>query len=380
MSSGKNSFSKKFVLPILYPIKKTFSKAKLWTGIKTGLVKTVMIQPYKGFGNSQEIYLLGRVLRDRGIGISNLEDSRWRNFKKMYKRFMSWEIPNVKVKASFQGLEQEVITDEEGYFEINMKSNTPFEINQPWQEVELTLLDRIVKNQGEVKVVGKVFIPSGNVEYGVISDIDDTIVPTGATRLWEMLKTTFLGNAHTRLPFSGVAEFYKAMEKGTDGIESNPFFYVSSSPWNIYDFLTEFLDVHGIPKGPLMLRDIGLSREQFIAGSHSAHKLLQVEKIFEVEKQLQFILVGDSGQEDPEIYLQAIKDFPGRVKKVFIRHVAPEREKSVQKIAEEMETLGVELLLVKDTIEAAEKALEKGWILQADVGVILKGKEEDSNY
>ncbi|PRY89171.1 App1 family protein [Mongoliibacter ruber] len=375
MTKSQKSFSKSIVLPILYGVKRRFSKAKLWVGIKTGIVKSIMILPYKGFGNENEIFLIGRVLKDRGIGISNLDDSRWLNFKKMYKRFMTWEIPRVKVKAMFQGLEQIVSTDDEGYFEVRIQSDLGFEINQPWQEVELELLDQVVKNQKEVKSKALVFIPSGNVEYGVISDIDDTIVPTGATRIWEMLKTTFLGNAHTRLPFAGVGEFYRSLSKGTDGVESNPFFYVSSSPWNLYDFLMEFLEVHGIPKGPLMLRDLGLSREQFFAGSHSEHKLFQVEKIFEIEKQLQFILIGDSGQHDPEIYLQAIKEYPGKVKMVYIRDVLERREKEVLEIAREMEELGVEMILVKDTVEAALHAKEKGWIWEEDVRDIIAEKE-----
>lgn len=376
MKSGHKSFLKKFVLPFLYGFKRRFSKGKLWLGIQTGIVKKIMIQPYKGFGNSNEVYIIGRVLKDRGIGISSLDDSRWLNFKKMYKRFMTWEIPRVRVKATFRGLEQTVLTDDEGYFQIRLKSEIAFQIDSPWQEVNLKLLDEVVSKQEPVKAKALVFIPSGNVEYGVISDIDDTIVPTGATRIWEMLKTTFLGNAHTRLPFAGVGEFYRSLSKGTDGVESNPFFYVSSSPWNIYDFLMEFLDVHGIPKGPLMLRDLGLSREQFFAGSHAEHKLYQVEKIFEIEKQLQFILIGDSGQHDPEIYLQAIKEYPGKVKMVYIRDVLERRAKEVHEIAKEMAGLGVEMILVKDTVEAALHAKGKGWIWEEDVMEIIKGNKE----
>jgi phosphatidate phosphatase APP1 len=368
-----------FTLRSLYGLKFRLSKLVLGIGLKTGLIRTIMIQPYKGFGNTNEIYFVGRVLRDRGIGISNIDDSRWKNFQKMYKRFMSWKIPGVRVQATFLGIDQTVLTDEGGYFEVRMRSNMPFEINSPWQQIQLKLVDQVVRNQAEVKAGNFVFIPSGHVEYGVISDIDDTIVPTGATRLWEMLKTTFLGNAHSRLPFAGVSAFYQAMAKGSDGIESNPFFYVSSSPWNLYDFLMEFLAVHSIPKGPLMLRDLGLSRDQFIAGNHADHKLHQVEKIFEIVKDIPFILIGDSGQHDPEIYLQVIKDYPGRVKMIYIRDVKPARQTDVLRIAAEIRSLGVELMLVEDTLQAAHHALGKGWIRAEDVKDILEAKEEEES-
>jgi phosphatidate phosphatase APP1 len=222
-----------------------------------------------------------------------------------------------------------------------------------------------------------VFLPSEHLEYGIISDIDDTIVPTGATRLWEMIKTTFLGNAYSRIPFPGVSAFYKAMEKGRDEIESNPLFYVSSSPWNLYDFLMEFLEVHHIPKGPLMLRDIGLSREQLIAGSHYAHKLAQVEKIFEFFKDIPFILIGDSGQHDPEIYLQVIADYPGRVKMIYIRDIQISRHAAMEEIQLKMQNFGVEMLLMTDTMDAARHALSKGWILKSDVIDIAETKKED---
>jgi phosphatidate phosphatase APP1 len=222
-----------------------------------------------------------------------------------------------------------------------------------------------------------VFVPSENVEFGVISDIDDTIVPTGATRFWEMLKTTFLGNAQTRVPFPGVAAFYQALSKGLVGHENNPFFYVSSSPWNLYDFLRELMHVHNLPQGPLMLRDIGLSREHFFAGSHTEHKLVQIERIFDIIRDIPFILIGDSGQHDAEIYLQVIRDFPGRVKMVYIRDVDPGSHKKVLKIAGEIEKLRVEMMLITDTVEAARHAVSKGWILEEDIANIAEEKKED---
>ena len=72
----------------------------------------------------------------------------------------------------------------------------------------------------------------------MISDIDDTIVRTGATSLLMMLRVVLLSNAHTRLPFQGVAAFYGALARGASGQDSNPLFYVSSSPWNLYDVLS----------------------------------------------------------------------------------------------------------------------------------------------
>ncbi len=352
------------------------SMAKLWLGKKLGLIRSVMIMPYQGFGNGRELFFLGRVLRDRGIGISQLDDSRWRNFKMMYKRFMTWKIPGVRVEASFEGNNKLATTDAEGYYEFRMELPQPIRGQNPWKKIRLELIDSVVKKQEPPVVYGNVFVPSKLVEYGVISDIDDTVVPTGATKLWEMLKTTFMGNAHTRVPFPGVAAFYQALSKGLVGHENNPFFYVSSSPWNLYDFLRELMNIHNLPQGPLMLRDLGLSREQFFAGSHTAHKLLQIERIFNIIPDIPFILIGDSGQHDAEIYLQVIRDFPGRVKMVYIRDVHPASHKRVQKTAEEIGKLGVEMKLIMDTMEAAHHAVTKGWIKEEEIAHIAEEKKE----
>ncbi len=295
----------------------------------------------------------------------------------MYKRFMTWKISNVRVEASFEGIKKTVATDTEGYFEFRMELPQPIKSDHLWQKVRLELLDTVIQSQKPPVVYCNVFVPSEHVEFGVISDIDDTIVPTGATRVWEMLKTTFLGNAQTRVPFPGVAAFYQALSKGLVGHENNPFFYVSSSPWNLYDFLHEVMNIHMLPQGPLMLRDIGLSREHFFAGSHSEHKLLQIKRIFDIIQDIPFILIGDSGQHDAEIYLQIIKDFPGRVKMVYIRDIDPARHEKVLLTTGEIKKLGVETLLVTDAIEATHHAVSKGWILKEDVAQIVEEKEDD---
>ncbi len=368
---------KKYLLSVLYTIKSWISSSKLLLGKRLGLIQTLMIMPYKGFGNKNEVFFMGRVMRDRGVGFSTLEDTKWQNFGKMYKRFMTWEIPFVRVQATFNGFSLITQTDEEGYFKFNISSGDEYLAEPPELEIRLTLIDSILKIQNKVEALNKVLIVSGGTAYGIISDIDDTIVPTGATRFLEMIKTTFFKNAHSRIPFPGVAAFYHALAKGISGNDNNPLFYVSSSPWNLYDFLNEFMDIHGIPRGPLMLRDIGLSRDYFIAVDHTDHKLMQVERIFKVISDIPFILIGDSGQHDAEIYLQVIKDFPGRVKMVYIRDVDSRKHEKVLKTANEIKSLGVEPLLVKDTVEAARHAVTKGWIAENDLWNVAGEKAEE---
>jgi phosphatidate phosphatase APP1 len=360
-------------LPSLYFVKRQISSLKLWVWIKVGFVKKVLIQPYAGYGNKTQLYLAGRVLADRNILASTPEDRFWRNFGKMRRRFFTIVFPGVELEAEFQGERIQVSTDEEGYFEIRMHVDGR-EVLEGWHSVRLRLLHDLLGRATEVVALGEVYFPAANPDYGIISDIDDTILTTGAARLWEMLKVTFTQNAHTRVPFAGVSEFYDALRKGSDHLLSNPIFYVSSSPWNIYDFLMEFLEAHQIPKGPLMLRDLGLSRDQWIAGPHRDHKLKQIDHILNVYGELSFILIGDSGQEDPQIYLEIVTRYPNRILAVYIRDVS---EADLSTLTLEYLKEGVELILVKDTTDAAAHALAKGWILASDQPKIEAQKQTD---
>ncbi|MGY6560413.1 MAG: App1 family protein [Nitritalea sp.] len=353
---------KTIFLQLLYPLKRGFSTVKLQLGLRFGLIRSLMVMPYKGFGNTEELYFMGRVLRDRGIGLSTIEDSRFRNFRKMYKRFMSWEIPFGTVSAHIGGKTHRTRCDEEGYFAFRVPyAQSP----SPYPHVlslRVQLEDKLLPSQPEVSATAYCYIPGTESRFGIISDIDDTIVPTGATRLWEMLKTTFLGNAHTRLPFGGVAPFYRALSRGHAQEPQHPFFYVSSSPWNLYDFLTEFLEAHRLPLGPLMLRDLGISREQFIAGSHEAHKLQQIDHIFSLHRELDFLLIGDSGQKDAEIYWRVAQRDPKRIKAVYIRHVKAAKTAEMETFRQRFEGLGIPFLLSETTEAAARHAAEAGWI------------------
>jgi len=216
-------------------------------------------------------------------------------------------------------------------------------------------------------VVAPVLVPPASARFGVVSDIDDTVVRTDATQLLRMARTVFLGNARTRLPFPGVAAFYRALEsgpRGSHGIAGNPLFYVSSSPWNFYELLVEFLELQKIPLGPILLRDWGITPEELVPTTHATHKLAAIRRIFATYPELPFILIGDSGQEDPEIYAQVIREFPNRVLAAYIRNVSADeaRRAAVRKLGEELAAEGRTLLLADDTLTAAKHAAANGWI------------------
>jgi phosphatidate phosphatase APP1 len=347
---------------------------------RLSLLGPVMILPYRGFGDNHEIYLRGRVLKDKNIKAPMDNDTTWRNLLSAYKRFHSLEVPGIRVRASFKGTQQEAVTDAEGYFEFQIRPEQPLAPGRAWHEVELELIDPGIRDNEPIRATGHVLTPTLGSDFGVISDVDDTILRTDATSLLRMARLTFLGNARTRLPFEGVAAFYRALQSGPESSLFNPIFYVSSSPWNLYDLLVDFCSIQGIPKGPFLLRDFGIRQAKFLKNGHHAHKTEQIRLIMETCAELPFILIGDSGQHDPEIYLDVIREYPGRILACYIRDVSikTQRDEAVQAIADQAKALGVEMLLVADTAAAAEHAVQRGFIDPDTLPDIYAEKAEDS--
>jgi phosphatidate phosphatase APP1 len=125
-----------------------------------------------------------------------------------------------------------------------------------------------------------------------------------------MIRQTITGSAITRSPFPGAAELYRDLSRDT-----NPVFYVSSSPWNLHSFLDAFLRHRDFPMGPLLLRDLlggAAGREQ---------KAQRIDEILELHPGLPFVLLGDSGEKDPEVYAETVRSHPGRILAVYIREV-----------------------------------------------------------
>jgi phosphatidate phosphatase APP1 len=323
-------------------------------------------------------FVMGRVLIDRGIAESRADDSRWQNLRGVWQRFRSGEIAHAELKVTLPELsgsfEQRIRADEEGH--LAQWLSLP---DAPTDDAGLLTLAYELTEPARtppVRADASVLMPPAEARFGVISDIDDTVLQTGATSLRSLARQVLFGNAHTRLPFEGVAAFYEALSA-----DHKPLFYVSSSPWNLYDVLVEFMELNDIQLGPIMLRDWGVSASELLPTTHGAHKQEAIRQILETYPKLPFILIGDSGQEDPEIYAQVVHDFPGRILGIYIRDIdeAAERRASVQRLAYELRQSGSPLLLTRDTVRAAEHAAAQGWIAPEAVARVTERRDEDAS-
>lgn len=329
-----------------------------------GVDKPIVVANYGGFGREDYLYLKGRVLRDKAISRAE-RDGLLRNVINNFKRFNSREVPGAEVEIHWGDQVFWRTTDAEGYFVVEEQFDAPIALDQTtsnWQEA------KVIVNSvpGQIAVDFHSFAPvqlPSKCEFGIISDIDDTVLQTDVTSKL-MLKAmwhTIVKNAGNRRAFSEVAEFYQALQLGIDGKGENPMFYLSNSPWNLYDLLTDFLSINHLPKGNVLLRDFGLPYEDK-PEDYQGHKVDMLEKILSTYPDIPFILLGDSGEKDTDIYLTVAKKFGHQIQQIYIRDVQHQRRANrIKSLIEKHENIPVRL--IANYQEAKEHAIGKGYII-----------------
>lgn len=262
----------------------------------------------------------------------------------MLTQFASREVPNVNISLEISGYDGSIechnaVTDKEGYvhFSIALTPRRALPETPMWEVVALRWMD-----SGEQHCVeANILAPGTATRLGVISDIDDTVIETGITgsfrsimRNWQRVVATL---PEERVAAPGADAFYSALGGArmlpASSSESTgrhtpathrPFFYVSSSPWNLFSYLVAFINQKKLPLGPLLLRDWGFDRDTLASGSHHQHKIAAIRSILSLYPDMRFVLIGDDTQGDLPAYAEAVKGFPGRIAAIFIRKASGE--------------------------------------------------------
>jgi phosphatidate phosphatase APP1 len=267
------------------------------------------IEPYVGHGGAGDVVVRGRVLDDPPPSEAVEGEGAGAAVRRTLRSFVTDELPGVPLRVTVAGSSVDAVTGTEGYFLTRLHPQSD-KLTRPWTTGSVELAGEYRGLTGPHTTPLEVRVPEPDAKFGIISDIDDTILETGVQRVGQMLRQTFTGSALTRTPFPGAADLYRDLAAGV-----NPVFYVSSSPWNLHTFLVAFLRHRGFPMGPVLLRDLlgtAAGREQ---------KTGRIQEILDLHPRLSFVLIGDSGEKDPEIYADIVRAYPGRILAVYIREV-----------------------------------------------------------
>lgn len=267
------------------------------------------IEPYIGHGGAEGVVVRGRVLDDSPPSAAVEGEGVGAAVRRTLRGFVTHELPGVPLRVSVAGANVEAVTDAEGYF-VTRFNPDPDRLTSPWTSGTVELGGAYRGLTDPHTTPHQVRVPGQNARFGILSDIDDTILETGVQRVGQMIRQTFTGSALTRTPLPGAPDLYRDLAAGV-----NPVFYVSSSPWNLHAFLVAFLRHREFPTGPVLLRDLlgtPAGREQ---------KTSRIREILNVHPQLPFVLIGDSAERDPEIYADIVRAYPGRILAVYIREM-----------------------------------------------------------
>ena len=329
---------------------------------RMGWWENLRVVPYVDLGRPDRFRVRGRVLDDKRTSHEDEGDlTRAESVLLTLRRFESDEVPGATVRVRYGDVALEVETNEDGYFDAAFEPRPAPDPAEPWHEVALELVDPV---DGEpARATARVRLPPPGAEFGVVSDVDDTVLVTGATDKLRFARTVLLNNSTTREVFPGVGALYRALVGGAGGDASNPIVYLSSSPNNLRRQFVGAMRHRGLPDGPLYLKDFGVDPGKFIKGGHHSHKLDRIEDVLAFYPDLPLVLVGDSGQEDPEIYQEAVRRHPGRIRAVLVRDVTDDaRDAAVDHVVRDVRMRGVPMYRVGSTAEAARIAAEIGLI------------------
>jgi phosphatidate phosphatase APP1 len=352
-------------------------------GVVDGLVTLVvllrghrrpLVLPFIGHGSPRRIRIGARVVLGRPDAVPDAipaeepappaakRRSRRAVFLASISRFFTVEIPLASVAVRTPAGSRQLRADSDGYLDAVVE-DPGFEPG--WHDVELTLDDG-------TSATAPVLVVDPRADIALVSDVDDTILETGLTRGLAFLRATLLTETADRAPLPGAAALYRALVAPRDGV-GRPVFYVSTSPWNLHASLLEFIALRAFPLGPLLLTDWGPGHGSLFRIGAREHKTALIHRILEEHPGLNLVLIGDTGQLDPEIYAAIAQAFPDRVRAVYVRRAGPwdtRRGAEVQALAARVTAQGVPMLVVDDSTAIAEHAATIGLLERGAVAAV----------
>jgi phosphatidate phosphatase APP1 len=263
------------------------------------------VTPFPGYGGEDWVRVLGRVLivpPVKPIGTGEYASVRgWRSF-------VSVPVGYAQVSITVAGVRHEVVADRGGVIDTVL----PARLEPGWQTLEMSV-------EGGESVETRVFIVGADVRFGVVSDIDDTVMVTTIPRPLLAAWNSFVVDEHARQPVPGMAVLLERIARDNPGA---PVVYLSTGAWNIAPTLIRFLQRHLFPPGSVLLTDWGPTHDRWFR-SGKDHKSTNLRRLAAEFPHVRWLLIGDDGQHDDAIYTTFASEHPNSVVGVAIRRLSP---------------------------------------------------------
>jgi len=266
--------------------------------------RSATVLPFAGYGGTGWVRVLGRVLivppRRRTENGDYASVRGWRSFVGIPVGFS-------KVRVTICGQTHDVIADRGGVIDTVI----PAELDAGWQSFTMT-------TEGQEPVEGSVFIVGDGVDFGVLSDVDDTVMVTALPRPFVAAWNSFIVDEHARQPVPGMAVLLEQLVRQHPGA---PMVYLSTGAWNVAPTLTRFMSRHLFPSGSMLLTDWGPTHDRWFRSGRD-HKLANLRRLASEFPHVKWLLIGDDGQHDEAIYTDFMQEHPDAVAGVAIRQLS----------------------------------------------------------
>ncbi len=260
--------------------------------------------PYTGYGSTSWIRVLGRVLLISDSYRVSTEPAGARG----WRSFTSVPVAEAVVTVTVDGGSYQVTADNSGIVDVVLE----VDLSPGWHEIGLSAEDSEVAKS-------EVFVVDPSTRFGLVSDIDDTVMVTALPRPMLAAWHTFVVNEHARSSTPGMPVLYERLHALHPDA---PVIYLSTGAWNVAPTLTRFLSRNLYPAGALLLTDWGPTADRFFR-SGQEHKRGNLARLAREFPDVKWLLVGDDGQHDPAIYSEFLSLHPDQVAAVCIRQLTP---------------------------------------------------------
>lgn len=307
------------------------------------------VKVYHGYGHTHNLVLYGHVFKFKAKTTQIFSNNFLVNILHLFRLFVVKPFPFAKVRLYFYDQIINQTAEYDGFFKFEWKAD--HDVKAGWHDVKVEALNE----QGEIiaNSEGKLYVPH-ITQYAFISDIDDTIMVSHSARMARRLRELFIKNPRTRKTFASLKEHYQLLAKAYTTIEQpNPFFYVSSSEWNLYDYLVEMFRFNELPEGTFLLNQLKRWKNLIKTGKTGHEgKLLRVMRIIDAFPNQKFVFFGDNSQQDPAIYQTISEKYSQNIAAVYIRNIRPARADLTRSLLAKIEQKGIETCLFTHSEEA----------------------------
>jgi phosphatidate phosphatase APP1/phosphatidylserine/phosphatidylglycerophosphate/cardiolipin synthase-like enzyme len=257
-----------------------------------------------GYGGNGRARVLARLL----LAPPGTDPGARRDDVPGWRRLLTLEQPHGEIDISLGTTRARARADEAGLIDLTVDADLPPGLGNALLHVE-----------GRPPVPAPVHVASPDATRGVVCDVDDTVWVTGLRHPLRAAWRTFARSGAGRRPVSGMTGLLTRL---VEGQPYPPVIYLSNGPWNLAGVIARFLDRHQFPAGALLMTDWGITpRAWFRDGK--AHKRASLERLSEDLPHVRWVLVGDDGEHDPDIYRDFAEQHPDRVEAIALRTVAP---------------------------------------------------------